>query len=200
MSDVGGHSQVVILSGPSGSGKTTIIQNLLKRSPVPLEMSISATTRPPRVGEVEGKNYYFLSPEEFARRRQAGEFLECAEVHRSGYWYGTLKSEVDRICNAGMWVLLEIDVEGALNVMKLYPKSLSIFLATSSAEEYERRLRARGTETEEAITRRLQTALAELKLADSYRYRVINDDLDRAVGEICDLLSAQSRETGSSPC
>lgn len=194
--------QVVILSGPAGAGKTTIVESLLAGSPVPLEMSVSATTRPPRPGEVDGKNYYFLSPEEFERRRLADEFLECAEVHRSGHWYGTLKSEVDRIRRSGKWVLLEIDVEGALNVMKLHPQSLSIFLMTPSAEVYEQRLRARGTESEEAIQRRLQTASEELKLVDSYRYRVVNDDRDRAVGEICEILLAEDsrlRGGGSEP-
>jgi guanylate kinase len=155
-------------------------------------MSVSATTRPPRTGEVHGQNYYFLSPEEFQQRRQAGEFLECAEVHKSGYWYGTLKSEVDRIQGLGKWVLLEIDVEGAVNVMQMYPQAVSMFLTTSSVEDYEQRLRARGTESEAAIQRRLQTAREELKLAGSYRYRIINDDLQRAVQEICQILSREA--------
>jgi guanylate kinase len=89
-------SRIVVLSGPSGSGKTTIVNRLLRESPVPLRMSVSATTRPPRKGEVDGVAYHFLAPEEFTRRREAGEFLECAEVHKSGYWYGTLISELDR--------------------------------------------------------------------------------------------------------
>jgi guanylate kinase len=186
-------SHVVVLSGPSGSGKTTIVHRLLRDSPVPLMMSISATTRPKRPGEVDGRDYYFIPPGEFDRRRSAGEFLECAEVHRSGYWYGTLFSELDRAAAAGAWPLLEIDVEGALNVMRVFPDVLSIFLTTPEAE-YERRLRARGTEAEEVIQRRLQTARNELQSAGSYAYTVVNDDLDRAVREICSLIA--QREAG----
>lgn len=187
------NTPVVVLSGPSGSGKTTIVRRLLEESPVKLVMSISATTRPRRPAEVDGRDYYFLSPEDFARRRAAGEFLECAEVHRSGFWYGTLFSELDRARSLGAWPLLEIDVEGALNVMKAFPDALSIFL-TTPAEQYEQRLRARGTESEDFIQRRLQTARNELQLAGSYRYRVVNDDLDRAVREICSIIA--QREAG----
>ncbi len=186
--------QVVVLSGPSGSGKTTIVHRLLKESPVPLAMSVSATTRPKRPGEVDGVDYYFLTPEEFERRRAAGEFLECAEVHKSGYWYGTLRSELERIRKAGAWALLEVDVQGALNIMQQYPEALSIFLETPSVDEYERRLRARGTEDEAVIQRRLQTARTELQSAVRYRHRVVNDELDRAVRTICELLAARKAE------
>jgi guanylate kinase len=186
--------QVVVLSGPSGSGKTTIVNRLLAESPVPLRMSVSATTRPMRPGEVDGVNYHFLTQAEFDRRREAGEFLEFAEVHKSGYWYGTLKSEMDRIADSGCWALLEVDVQGALSVMQHYPDALSIFLETPSVDEYEHRLRSRGTESEAVIQRRLQTARSELELAPRYRYRVVNDDLDRAVRAICDLLAARKAD------
>ncbi len=179
---------VVVLSGPSGTGKTTVVSRLLVESPVPLLKSVSATTRPPRVGEIDGQDYHFLSHEEFQAKRQAGEFLECAEVHKSGFWYGTLISEVDRAHAKGAWSLLEIDVEGALNVMQRYPAAISIFLSTPP-DEYERRLRARGTEKESVIQRRLQTAEQELKFADHYRYQVINASLDEAVQEICQILA-----------
>ncbi len=157
-------------------------------------MAVSATTRPPRQNEVDGTHYYFLSSDEFQTRRDAGDFVECAEVHRSGFWYGTLKSEVQRIQDSGSWVLLEIDVEGALQVMKIYPDATSLFLMTPSVDEYERRLQSRGTESEEVIQRRLRTAAEELKSADSYRHHIINDDLDRAVQEICDVLEAREKD------
>jgi len=186
--------QIVVLSGPAGSGKTTIVQRLLRESPVPLVMSVSATTRPPRTGEVDGRDYYFLSPEEFERHRAHGDFLEYAEVHKSGRWYGTLLSELDRARQAGAWPLLEVDVEGALNVMRRFPDALTIFLSTPSFDEYEQRLRSRGTEGEEDIQRRLQTARNEVQSAVRYRYRVVNDDLDRAVREICGIIAEREAE------
>ncbi len=185
------HLRVFLLSGPSGVGKTTIVRRLLERSPVPLMKAVSATTRPPRAGEVDGEAYYFLTQEEFDRKREAGEFLECAEVHHSGYWYGTLRSELERARKAGAWSFLEIDVEGALAVMKEYPDAVSVFLVVPSVEDYERRLRARGTESEQVIRRRLKTAAEELKYADRYDYQVVNDDLERAVEEISQILISQ---------
>jgi len=183
--------RVVVLSGPSGSGKSTIVDRLIAAAPVKLVEAVSATTRPPRTGEVDGKDYYFLSPEEFQQRRERGEFLECAEVHGAGYWYGTLRSELDRIRQTGAWALLEIDVQGALAVMREFPHAVTIFLTTPSEEEYERRLRHRGTESEEAIRRRLATAREELKSADRYRHRIVNDDLDRAVRDISQILVSE---------
>jgi guanylate kinase len=185
-----GDMQFVVLSGPSGSGKTTIVDRLLERSPVKLVKSVSATTRPPRKNEVDGRNYYFLSESEFARRRGLGEFLECAEVHGTGNWYGTLQSEVERARRLGGWALLEIDVQGAKQIMQKYPRALTIFLLTSSEEEYEKRLRGRGTDAEEIIQRRLANARNELKYAPEYRYLVVNDDLDQAVGQIVTIISS----------
>jgi guanylate kinase len=182
--------QFVVLSGPSGSGKTTIVDRLLERSPVKLVKSVSATTRPPRKTEVDGRNYYFLTENEFARRRQRGDFLECAEVHGTGNWYGTLKSEVERARRLGGWALLEIDVQGAQQIMLKHPRALTIFLRTSSEEEYEKRLRGRGTDAEEVIQRRLANARNELKYAPEYRYEVVNDDLDQAVGQIVTIISS----------
>ncbi|HUG94090.1 MAG TPA: guanylate kinase [Planctomycetaceae bacterium] len=180
--------RVVVLSGPSGSGKTTIVSRLLGDPRLPLVKSISATTRPRRAGEIDGRHYYFLSQEEFDRRRADGEFLECAEVHGAGSWYGTLKSEIDRARQLGGWAFLEIDVEGALNVMREYPDALTIFLTTPSDDEYERRLRSRGTESDDQIERRLATARRELTFIDRYRHSVVNDDLDRATREIGEIL------------
>ncbi|HWL11295.1 MAG TPA: guanylate kinase [Planctomicrobium sp.] len=186
--------RLLILSGPAGAGKTTIVKLLLNSSPVPLEMSVSATTRPPRPNEIDGKDYYFLSRDQFLQKQANNEFVEWAEVHRSGHLYGTLRSEIERIQGLNHWVLLEIDVEGALNVMQLYPDAISIFLQTASIEVYEQRLRDRGTETEEVILRRLQTAREELQYVASYKHRVINDDLDRAVDEVRQLLASREAE------
>jgi guanylate kinase len=180
---------VLVLSGPSGTGKTTVVSRLLVESPVKLVKSVSATTRPPRIGEIHGQDYYFLSADEFEQLRRQGRFLECAEVHKSGFWYGTLISELQRAIDEGAWTLLEIDVEGALSVMQRYPRAVTVFLSTPS-EEYERRLRARGTETEAGIERRLQTARQELTFADRYQYQVVNADLDQAVTEICEILTS----------
>lgn len=182
-------TNLLVLSGPSGSGKTTIVNRLLNVSPVPLMKCVSATTRPARAGEVHGRDYYFLTDDEFQQKREAGEFLECAEVHNSGYWYGTLYSEIDRAREAGAWAFLEIDVEGALNVMKQHPEAVTVFLTASSEAAYEQRLRNRGTESEEVIRRRLETAREELKSAEKYKHQVTNDRLDEAVAEIAQILT-----------
>ena len=186
--------RIVVLSGPAGSGKTTVVNRLVESAPVKLIKAVSATTRPARSGEVDGEDYCFLSHDGFHRRKQNGEFLEVAEVHASGFWYGTLRSEIERARQAGGWALLEIDVEGALNVMAEFPNAVTIFLTTPSEEGYEQRLRARGTESEAAIRRRLETARRELGMAGRYRFRVVNDDLDRAVLEICDILARGKSE------
>ncbi len=180
---------VVVLSGPSGSGKSTIVNRLIESAPVPLMKVVSATTRPPRSGEKDGKDYTFLSQQEFDRRRNNGEFLEYAEVHGSGHWYGTLKSEIEHARASGKWAFLEIDVQGALNVMTEYPEAITFFLTTPSESEYEKRLRHRGTESDDVIKRRLETARRELQFADQYRYCIVNDDLDQAVHEISEILS-----------
>lgn len=183
--------RVVVLSGPSGSGKTTIVNRLMTDSPVSLMKSISATTRPARPQEVNGQDYHFLTDAEFRTKLDADEFLEHAEVFSSGFLYGTLKSEIERSAGLGSWVFLEIDVEGALNVVKKYPRAITIFLKTPSSAEFERRLRARGTETEEVIQKRLATAAKELQSADRYRHIVVNDTLDEAVAEICEILKSE---------
>lgn len=181
--------KVVILSGPSGAGKSTVVRRLLQCSPVPLRLSVSATTRPPRPGERAGVDYHFLSQEEFARRRDTGEFLECKEVFGRGDWYGTLRSEVTTGHAEGKWVLLEIDVQGALSVLEQVPDALTIFLHPGSLAELERRLRTRGTESPESLARRLEVARGELEFVHRYQFEVINDTVERAVDEICHILS-----------
>ena len=180
--------RIVVLSGPSGTGKSTIVNRLSAQTKVKLIKAISATTRSPRNQERHGEDYYFLPKEDFLQRRDANEFVECFEVHGSGNWYGTLKSEVQRAQDSGGWAMLEIDVQGAMHVLAQYPEAVTIFIRTASETEFEQRLRARGTESEEVIQRRLQTARRELEMADRYRYQVINDDLDRATAEIVQIL------------
>jgi len=183
----------VVLSGPSGSGKTTIVPLLIQHCPVRLIKSVSATTRVPRPHEIPGEDYHFLTKDEFNRRREQGEFLECAEVHASGHWYGTLKSEVTRARTVGGCALLEIDVQGARQVIEQCPQALTIFVRTPEGE-YERRLRARGTESEEDIQSRLETARRELAQAPAYRHQVVNDDLQRAVAEMSQLIQNWEHE------
>jgi guanylate kinase len=182
---------LIVISGPSGAGKTTLLRKLFEHCPG-LRASVSATTRPPRPGERDGVDYHFLSPAEFERRRLAGEFLACCEVFGRGHWYGTLQSEVTPSLQAGKSIVLEIDVQGALAVLESYPQAITIFVRPSSPEELERRLRGRGTDSEEAIRRRLEVARRELECANRYQYQVTNDDVDRAVQEICDII--RSRE------
>jgi guanylate kinase len=182
------NGKVVIVSGPSGAGKTTVMRRVFRECPLPLKHSVSATTRPPRPGEIDGRDYFFLTPEVFAEYRERGEFLECFEVFGRGYWYGTLWSEVQVGFEAGEWVVLEIDVQGAMAAMERFPDALSIFIRPGSFEELERRLRGRGTETEDAVGRRLARAKQELELAGRYRHQVVNDDIDQAVAEICSIL------------
>jgi guanylate kinase len=180
---------LIIISGPSGAGKSTVVRRLLEVSPLPLVLGVSATTRPPRPGEVDGIDYHFLSPEEFAARRERGELLEAFEVFGSGYWYGTLRAEVGTGLAAGKWVLLEIDVDGAETVLREYPDAVTIFVSPGSMEELESRLRGRETESEETIRRRLDVARRELGRVAMYGYHVINDHVDRAVAEIGDILT-----------
>jgi guanylate kinase len=179
-------SRLVVISGPSGAGKSTVVRELLSNCSLPLVLSVSATTRQPRRGEVEGEDYFFLTPEQFAIRRAAGDFLECKEY--AGNWYGTLQSQVTAGLAEGKWVILEIDVEGTLAVLEKHLDALTIFVHSGSVEELERRLRARNTESEEALARRLDTAKRELAQKDRYRYQVINRDVPQAVRDVCEVL------------
>ena len=183
------HGGIAVISGPAGAGKSTVVRRLLTDCGLPLVLSVSATTRPPRPGEMDGIHYHFLSHEEFARRREAGEFLECKEVYGLGHWYGTLQSEVTAGLNAGKWVILEIDVQGALSVLESHPDTVTIFIHCGSLEELELRLRKRGTDSEAQVQRRLEVARRELTCLDRYQHSIINNDVQEAVREICDILA-----------
>jgi guanylate kinase len=180
--------RIVVVSGPSGVGKTTLVERLFPACPLPLVRCITVTTRPPRDGEADGVDYHFVSPARFAALRDEGRFLECVEVFGRGHWYGSLASEVRAGIEAGKWVVLNIDVQGAASVMEKFPSAVSIFVLPRSVEELRDRLRLRGTDRADDIEKRLQRAEYELKQAHVYRHTVVNDDLHRAVTEICTIL------------
>lgn len=186
-------ARLFVVSGPSGVGKGTLVA-LLRERLTRLGLTVSATTREPRPGEVDGVSYHFLDDAEFERRVGEGEFLEWAWVH--GHRYGTLRSEVERVLSEGRSVVLEIDVQGALSVRASHPEAVLVFIEPPSPEELERRLRGRGTEDEASIERRLANARREMSYADRYDVRIVNDDLERAVDELAHVID--SYETRSS--
>jgi guanylate kinase len=190
-----GQGRLIIISGPSGAGKSTVVRRLLKECELPLRLSVSATTRPPREGERDGVDYFFMDQEEFDRRRERGDFLECKEVFGLGYWYGTLREQVASGLSQGLWVILEIDVQGALAILDeqdFHP--ITVFIHPGGMEELEHRLRNRETESEEVICARLETAIAEMRYMHRYQYQVINDSVDSAVHEICQILKHQKEQ------
>ena len=181
-------SKVFVITGPSGVGKGTLIKRLLSRCPN-LELSISATTREPRQGEVDGVDYHFLSAEEFERRVGEKDFLEFATY--SGNRYGTLRSEVERRLDAGHSVVLEIEVQGATQVRAAKPDSIQIFIAPPDPVVLRDRLAGRGTDSADAIDKRLETAEIELASQGEFAYRVVNDDLGRAAAELEGIVRAE---------
>ncbi len=183
--------KVVIISGPSGVGKTSVLRLLFEESKLPLVESVSATTRPQREGETAGTSYHYLSKEQFEKHRQNNDFLEYCEVFGYGHWYGTLREPVTTGLEAGNWIVLEVDVEGAAKVLKTYFDAITIFIHPGSIEELERRLRGRGTESEEVLKRRLEVAQHELDASTIYRHIVINKSVAQTVNDICELLEAE---------
>ena len=174
--------KAILFSAPSGCGKTTIINELMKYFDC-FDFSISATSRAPRGTEQDGKDYYFLTHEEFKRRVDAGDFLEWEEVYQ-GTCYGTLKSEIERIWAAGRVIVFDVDVNGGSNIKRYFGgDALSVFVMPPSLEVLEQRLRSRGTDSEEAIVKRLARSAEELKRAPQFDVTIVNDDLMRAVGE-----------------
>ena len=174
--------KAILFSAPSGCGKTTIIRELMQYFDC-FDFSISATSRQPREGEVDGKDYYYLSRDEFMRRVAAGDFLEWEEVYQ-GTCYGTLKSEIDRIWDGGRVIVFDVDVNGGRNIKRYFgDDALSIFVMPPSIEVLEQRLRSRGTDSEESIAKRLGRSAEELKQAGQFDITIVNDDLQRAVEE-----------------
>lgn len=183
----------LVLSAPSGGGKTTIARALLKRRS-DLGYSVSCTTRTARPGEVQGRDYYFMTRSEFLAERERGAFAESAEVH--GNLYGTLRSEVERVLAEGRHVVMDIDPQGASQFVRVFPWTVTVFILPPSAEVLLDRLRARKTESPAQLAARLTSALQELQRVDEYEYVVLNDDLERAVASVCSIVDAEvmSRE------
>lgn len=180
--------KIIVLSAPSGTGKSSIIKRLLDYPELHLGFSVSATSRAPRGTEQHGIEYYFITHEEFKQKADAGDFVEWEEVY-PGTCYGTLKSEVKRVTEAGQNLIMDIDVKGGLNVKKCYgDQALTIFILPPSKEELEKRLRGRGTDAEDVIRKRLDKADYELSFAPQFDVRVVNDDLERAVEEVRTLI------------
>lgn len=183
---------LIVVSGPSGAGKGTVCTAFLKEHG-DVAYSVSATTREPRVGEQEGVNYYFLSRSEFERMIENGELLEWAEVY--GNYYGTPLKKIEEKLSKGQDILLEIDTQGALNVQKKFPDGVYVFILPPSIDELEKRLRGRGTDSEEAVARRLSAAAGEIAVAREYAYTIINDTVERSVQTLSAIISAEHART-----
>lgn len=187
---------VFVVSAPSGAGKRTVLERVFAQDAL-LGFSVSATTRPPRKGEVHGKDYYFLDRDAFARRVQAGDFVEWAEVH--GNAYGTLREELDRLLVSGKDTVLELDVQGMRNVRRIGLDAVTIFIMAPSVEELERRLRARGTDSADVIELRLANARAEIAARSEFDYVIVNDRLDDAAADLAAILRAERCRSSRQP-
>jgi guanylate kinase len=179
----------LVLSAPSGGGKTTIARRLLETR-TDVGYSISCTTRAPRAGEDHGRDYFFLTVEEFEARRKRGEFAESAEVH--GRWYGTLRSEITRVLSEGKHVIMDIDVQGAAQLQRAFPQAVLVFVLPPTAEKLLERLKQRKTEDRASLARRMMNALEELRHADEYQYVVVNDVLEQAVKRVSSVIDAET--------
>jgi len=180
--------KLIILSAPSGSGKTTLVREVMEDPSLNLAFSVSATSRPKRPYEQHGVHYYFLTPEAFKKKIDEGAFIEWEEVY-PGHYYGTLKSEVERLLNEGKNVIFDIDVQGGKNLKKMYPsEALSIFVQAPNLAELEKRLRHRNTESEEKLQMRLAKARQEIQMAPLFDVIILNDDKDQAVKELKEII------------
>jgi len=192
VTDVNGKGRLVVLAGPSAVGKSTVVERLRKEVE-DLYFSVSMTTRDPRPGEVDGKDYFFVSPQSFQERIDAGEMLEWADIHGGLQRSGTPAAPVREALDAGRPVLVEVDLAGARNIKQIMPEAVTVFLAPPSWEVLVERLTGRATETEDVIARRLQTARAELAAQDEFDDVIVNNDLDEAVQGISDILLCVQR-------
>jgi guanylate kinase len=174
-------AEVFVITGPSGVGKGTLIRGLLSRVPL-LELSVSATTRPPRPGEVDGVDYHFLTPAEFERRIEEGDFLEWASY--SGNRYGTLRSEIEKRLAAGVPIVLEIEVQGARQVRRAMPEAIAVFISPPSREALRTRLVGRGTDSSDQVEERMRTAEQELLAQPEFGHVVVNDRLEDATDDL----------------
>lgn len=182
---------LIVISGPSGSGKGTICKKLIEEIQN-IKVSVSATTRKPRVGEIDGKNYFFLDEDNFLNKIEKDEFIEYARVY--GNYYGTLKNEVLKELENGKDIILEIDIQGALNVKKNYPNGVFIFILPPSIEELKNRIEGRGTDSKEVILKRMECVYEELNYAFQYDYVVLNDEVEIAVNKIKNIISAEKNK------
>ncbi|MFH1144749.1 MAG: guanylate kinase [Candidatus Eisenbacteria bacterium] len=182
----------IVISAPSGTGKTSVVEKLLA-SDGRLLRALTATTRPPREGEVDGKDYLFLSAEAFQAQRKKGYFAESAQVH--GHWYGVPKEQIDNALTKGKWVVLNVDVQGGLTVKEAYPNAVLIFLLPPSMAALEERLRGRGTDSDEVILQRLKTAQAEMEVAPQYDYVVVNDEIKACATRLLAIICAETSRT-----
>jgi len=180
---------IIVVSAPSGAGKTTVVELLLKKMPG-IKKSVSATTRLPRAGEENNRDYFFVSRKEFERMIQNREFAEWAEVH--GQLYGTPKKSIEESVSKGDSIILNIDVQGGLAIKKLYHSALLIFIEPPSMAVLEKRLRGRKTDTESEIQRRLKMAAEEMKYSSKYDYVVINDKIDETVGSVKEIIEKKT--------
>ncbi|WP_418219553.1 guanylate kinase [Clostridium isatidis] len=179
---------LIVISGPSGAGKGTICKKLIEKNKN-IYLSVSATTRSPREGEIDGVNYYFLTKEEFERKVKENGFIEYAEVH--GNFYGTPRVNVNKMLEEGKDVILEIDIQGALQVKENFKEGVFIFILPPSMEELKRRIIKRGSETEESLMTRFKNAYKEINYVSKYNYAVVNDTLELAVSKVEAIIAAE---------
>ena len=187
--------KLIIFAAPSGAGKSSLIKKIIEISENKLELSVSATTRLPREGETHGKDYFFISDKEFNELRNNKAFIECANVH--GHKYGTLKSFVDEKMEEGIYLILDIDVQGFAQIKNATEDTVSIFIIPPSFDELKKRLTLRGLDLDEDIKKRLENAKEELKQAEFFDYIILNDEFDKAVEEISSIIFSENYEYNS---